>query len=162
MKAKRIWIFGATASGKTTLAKDISKKLRMPYYSTDDFIYKKKWFEKYSDAVQVKKLKDVAKKSSWIIEGVHKNDWVKSSIDKADLIIFLNTGKLRLFSRVIKRQLGRKKSNEPGTDPLDSIKLLWWAFKHQPRHYKKYRQEKHNFIILSGPRQVNKFLRELK
>ena len=162
MRARKIWVLGGTASGKTTLAKKISKKLKIPFYSTDDFIYKKKWSEKYSDDVQIKKLKSVAKRTSWIIEGVHKNEWIYSSIKKADLIIFLDMRKIRLVSRVIKRRNVRKKNNEPGSGFPDLMKLLWWVFKHGPRDYKKFQKEKPDFVILKNPRQVDNFLEELK
>ena len=162
MNAKRIWILGGTASGKTTLAKKISKKLKIPFYSTDDFIYKKKWSEKYSDDVQIRKLDRVVRGASWIIEGVHKNEWVNSSIKKADLIIFLDMKKFRLLSRVVKRQRSRKKDNEPGSGFSDLMKLLWWVFTHMPKDYKKYKNEKPDFVILKNPRQVNNFLEDLK
>ena len=46
----RLIIFGGTGSGKTTLAKHLSKKLKIPYYTTDQMVYKhpKSYKEKYS------------------------------------------------------------------------------------------------------------------
>ena len=43
MGKNKIIIFGLTASGKTTLARKISKILKIKIYHTDDLAYKKKW-----------------------------------------------------------------------------------------------------------------------
>ncbi len=38
---KRIHIIGSVGSGKTTLAKDLSSKLNIPYYELDNVVWKR-------------------------------------------------------------------------------------------------------------------------
>jgi len=44
--AKKILIVGDYGRGKTTLAQKLSRKLGIPYYSTDDFYWEKKFSKK--------------------------------------------------------------------------------------------------------------------
>jgi|APSaa5957512622_1039677.scaffolds.fasta_scaffold18766_2 adenylate kinase family enzyme len=164
MKIERIWIFGGVGSGKTTLANKISEKLELPHYSTDDFVYKKKWSEKYSKSAKIKKLGTVSKKTSWVIEGVPYSDWIKPSIKKADLVIFLKMNRFRLSSRIIKRQRLRMKNKEDGANFSGSLGLIKQAIGYRSGDYEKYRSVVNgkNFIVLRNPKQVDKFLEELK
>ena len=38
---KKIHIIGSVASGKTTLAKELSRKLAIPYYELDNVVWKR-------------------------------------------------------------------------------------------------------------------------
>ena len=58
------------ASGKTTLAKKISKKLNIQHYDLDDLFWERKYDLKRSHEECTKRLKKIAKKKQWIIEGV--------------------------------------------------------------------------------------------
>lgn len=161
MRPKRIWILGRTASGKTTLANKISEKLKIPLYSTDDIVYKKKWSERNSESIRIKKSEAISKKSSWIIEGAHSKDWINSSIKRADLIIFLDMNRFRLFPRIVRRQKMRKKNSEVDVDFFNLARLFWWTVEHSSGHYKRHKKD-NNFVILKNPNQVKRFLEELK
>lgn len=162
MKFNRIWILGGTAAGKSTLAKRISEKLKIPCCSTDEFIYKKKWTEKYSEKERNQNLKNAARKTRWVIEGFHTGEWVVPSMEKADVIVFLHISKIRTFPRVIKRQITRKREGKPGSGILDCVKLLWWNVESSSKKYKKHNREGVNFITLKTPRQVEEFLEALR
>ena len=97
MKVNKIYIFGLTTSGKSTLATSLSKKLKIKAYSLDDIVWKKKWTERFPKEVQKRKLRKIIVKKKWIIEGVHTHDWVKPVISKADQVIFLNISKIILI-----------------------------------------------------------------
>jgi len=165
MKYNKIWIFGAVGSGKTTLARKISKKIKIQFYSTDDFVYKVRWSKKCSKEEKEKMTRKASSKASWIIEGVHAGEWILPSIKKADIIVFLMISKPRLFKQVIKRNKDRKKTPE-AENFLDLMKMLWWVMVHRKNYYLKYRNiardHKKQFIILKNKKQVNDFLKELK
>ena len=70
----KILIFGSVASGKTTLAKNISKQLNIPYYEGDciawGFPNEKRY--KRSDKEQEKRVEKINKRSEWIVEGTYR------------------------------------------------------------------------------------------
>ena len=77
MKYNKILIVGGIGSGKTTLAKKISKILKMKYYEIDNIAYKRRdVHEKYKPNERDKKLKSIVKRKKWILEGFYDRSWV--------------------------------------------------------------------------------------
>ena len=136
---KRIYIIGNSASGKTSLAKQLSRILRIKSYDLDDFYYERK-FSKKRDAKTVEKLvKKVTRTKKWIIEGVYSS-CVTCSLDKADLIIWLDYPFHVIASRLIKRQI---KMREKLPDLLDFLHYIWDYYQ-KPNH-KHYERNESNY-----------------
>lgn len=114
---KKIHIIGSVGSGKTTLAKEISSKLDIPYYELDNVV----WIRKMSGDIRRTEqereeyLNSIIQSESWVIEGVHNEDWVSTCFQSADLIIFLDTKysirTYRIIKRFLKQKLRLEKSN---------------------------------------------------
>jgi len=159
MKAKKIYILGGTGSGKTTLAEKLSNILKIKHYSTDNFVYKKKWSISYSKEQKEKNIEKITKNKKWIIEGVHADTWCIPTIKKADLIIFIDKHRFSLFSGVLKRELkliGYKK------DTIKSLpKLLYYAYIYKKGHRHKHKnslKQAREFIILKNNKEINQFV----
>lgn len=105
--ARRIYIFGAMGSGKTTLAKKISKKLHLISYDLDDIYWKIKYDIHRSDKECKKLLKEITKKKEWIIEGCFSR-WIEPAMRRSQLIVYLDPPFLTLLYRMFKRFLIRK------------------------------------------------------
>ena len=103
-KYNRIWIIGGSGSGKTYLARKISKILKIKNYELDDIIWDKKYTLKRPKALMVKKLKKITKKEKWIIEGV-SSSWIESGIKRADLVILLKVHSSKIIWRLFLRHL---------------------------------------------------------
>ena len=157
-KVKRIYIFGLSASGKTSLAKVLSKKLKIKVYSLDDISWKRKWTERFPEKVQKERLEKIYTKSKWIIEGVHTYDWIKPVIAKADKVIFLNIPKLTL----IKRALKRAKKNKRKSILYQKLRLIYWILRFGARDYRAHKKNSREFIEIRDIKQLNKFLKSLK
>lgn len=89
---KKIYIIGIVASGKTTLAKKLSKQLDVPFYELDCIVWHKTDTERYkrTPAQQLEVIKDIDSKSNWIIEGTYRES-CHCLLDMADRLIFLDT-----------------------------------------------------------------------
>ncbi|WP_438824592.1 DNA topology modulation protein FlaR [Bacillus sp. JJ1521] len=128
---KRIHIIGSVGSGKTTLAKQFSTQLNIPYYELDNVVWIR---NKAGDIRRTEKereecLNSILQSGSWIIEGVHNEDWVSSSFHHADLIIFLDpsysTRTYRIIKRFLKQKLRLEHSNYKPTWKI-FFKMFKW------------------------------------
>lgn len=113
---QKIHIIGSIGSGKTTLARKLSEQLYLPHYELDNMVWerKKSGDVKKSARGRDNYLMSTIRKERWIIEGV-QHGWVSAFFEKADLIVFLNTGctkrKWRIIKRFIKQKLKMEQAN---------------------------------------------------
>lgn len=95
--SNRIFITGNAGSGKTTLTKIISDKLKIPSYSLDKIVWQPGWAVTPSnDRNQL--ISKIIKQESWIIEGVSS-----AVLDSATTIIFLDMPRSLCFKRLVLR-----------------------------------------------------------
>lgn len=127
----KIHIIGCSGSGKTYLAKALSKKYNTPHFDLDDI----QWDNNaggYGVKMPVEKrtelLNDILKNDSWIIEGVYYT-WVGRCFENADKIFVLDMPKRFYICRIIKRSVKRKLGHEKGKkETLKSVyHLLKWT-----------------------------------
>ncbi|THE13052.1 DNA topology modulation protein FlaR [Bacillus timonensis] len=145
---KRIHIIGSVGSGKTTFAKRLSSKLNIPFYELDNVVWIR---DKAGDIRRSEKEREVyldtiIQSDSWIIEGVHNEEWVSSSFHQADLIIFLDpsyqTRTYRIIKRFLKQKLWLEDSNYKPTWKI-FLKMFKWN-----RHFEEV--GKPNFLNKYG------------
>ncbi|AIQ15019.1 hypothetical protein PDUR_26450 [Paenibacillus durus] len=99
----KIRIIGACGSGKTSIAKELSKRYGINYYETDNLVWERNADNrKNSIDVRDSMLNEILEEESWIIEGVHYK-WGQDSFKKADLIFLLRPNKYLRDFRVIRR-----------------------------------------------------------
>jgi len=129
-KISKIHILGGPGAGKTYLSKKLSKKLHIKSYNLDKIVWDKKshYFDKQIPKKQRdKKLANILKNESWIIEGVYY-EWLLKSFRKADLIIILKPHvflrNLQIIKRFILKKLGFIKTKKERLKDL--ISLLKW------------------------------------
>lgn len=128
---KRIHIIGSVGSGKTTLAKEISSRLDIPYYELDNVVWirHKSGDIKRTEKEREEYLNSILQTDSWIIEGVHNEEWVSNCFNSADLIIFLDTKysirTYRIIKRFLKQKLQLEKANYKPTLEI-FFKMFKW------------------------------------
>jgi len=105
---KRLLIIGDSGRGKTSLARMLSKKLKIKQYSTDDFFWKTKFTVAEDKKTSVKNIAQVYNQNSWIVEGTTRS-LIKDGIEKSDIILYLvYPSILSQFLTLFKRKLSRK------------------------------------------------------
>ncbi|MGR9049523.1 DNA topology modulation protein FlaR [Halobacillus faecis] len=107
---KKIHIIGSVASGKTTLARNLSRELDLPYYELDNVVWERhpSGDIRRTEEERAEYLKEIAGMEGWIVEGVHNEWWVEESFRQADVIIFLDTYYSVRTYRIIKRFIFQK------------------------------------------------------
>lgn len=110
----KILIIGIVASGKTTLAKRLSKENNISHYEIDSIVHDDFNNRKRSVLEQLEMINDINKNNDWIIEGTLRKN-LDVLLEFADKIIFIDIDKKirkrRIISRYIKQILGVEKCN---------------------------------------------------
>lgn len=118
----KILIIGTVATGKTTLAKKLSKKYSIKYYEIDSIVHDDENYRKRTISEQNDIIKEINKNKDWIIEGVLRKN-LEYLLELADKIIYLDIPKhkrsIRILIRFIKQKLKIEKANYKPT-----IKML--------------------------------------
>lgn len=122
----KILIIGTVGTGKTTLAKELSKKYNIKHYEIDSIVHDdenggKKRAEKEQNDI----IKAINKNQDWIIEGTLRKN-LEYLLNLADKIIYLKISKSkrnkRILVRFIKQKLKLEKSNyKPSIKMLKSM-----------------------------------------
>ncbi len=104
----RLHIFGASCSGVTTLGRELSRQLKVPYFDSDDYFWKKSdppFILRRNPAERNALINEALKASHWIFGGSSMN-W-NNVFPDFDLIIFLwIPGDIRI-QRLKQRELDR-------------------------------------------------------
>jgi adenylate kinase family enzyme len=144
---RKIHIIGSVGSGKTTLAKELSAKLQIPYYELDNVVWKRHKSGDIRRTEYERKvyLNTIIHSEGWIVEGVHNEDWVKISFQNAELIIFLDTNyairTYRIIKRFVLQKLGVEKSNYNPTLKIFLKMFNWNRYfedEGKPNFFKKF------------------------
>lgn len=162
MSIKKIYIIGSVASGKTTLAKELSQKLGIPHYELDNLVYKDKNVKRDSDEI-LSMFEKIIKKDKWIIEDVGRKRFSKG-LDKADIIYFIRLPKIKVYYRIIRRwYMQRKGLEEYNFYPCfkDLLDMFKWAHKDNKR-YKQMNLPNSKTIVIKNNRILENIKREIK
>ncbi|MDB5056129.1 MAG: hypothetical protein JWM44_4179 [Bacilli bacterium] len=117
MGIKKIHIIGSVGSGKTYLAKFLSKQLSLPYHQLDNVVWKRTTKDdniRNSVDERDRLLIEIISQESWIVEGAH-HQWVVNSFEASELIIYVSPSRisrdLRILTRFMKQKIGIERGN---------------------------------------------------
>ncbi len=110
----KIRIIGSCGSGKSSLAREISKQYGIPCFELDNMIWDRSAENlKYPEEIRNKTFQETIHKESWIIEGVQYSAWTMESFIQSDMIIILNPSVYIRDYRIIKRFIKSRTGIEP-------------------------------------------------
>ena len=160
---KKIHIIGSVGSGKTTLAKRLSKQLGIPYFELDNVVWKRGETEDSRRTEQERDayLQSIVLMEEWIIEGVHNEDWVSKSFQEADMIVFLDTNyfirTFRIIKRFIKQKLGIENANYKPSFSIFLKMFKWNRYFEEvskPNFFNKYRIYQEKIMVVPNSKVV--------
>ncbi len=159
-------------TGKSTLAKKLSKLLRIKCYDLDELKYIRKYDKIRSVESRLKILNKITKRKSWIVEGA----WTSYALDaykRANLIVFFKIPKWILYKRILLRYFKRKMENK--TYVNNNLKNTIQIMKKVGKYYKNSEDylslethqrliDKHakRVLVLRNNKEVKRFVEEIK
>jgi adenylate kinase family enzyme len=162
----KIYILGAAGSGKTTLAKSISRKLEIESTNLDDLFWEnnRNYYGIKRNQIERDELYNaVLEKESWIIEGAYI-EWPKKGFYKADKVLYLNIPKsiicFRILRRFVYRKIGIEKSDKKES-LLGIYRLLKWnrdQIIETKKSVQKLNTEIRNIVELRNKKEIEEYL----
>ena len=137
----KILIIGTIGTGKTTLAKKLSKQYNIKYYEIDSIVHDddnggiKRTFKQQDEII-----KEINKNNNWIIEGLLREN-LYYLLDLSERIILLDVNKRKRNIRILKRYIKQKLKLEQ-VNYTPSLKML----KNMYKWSRKYEENKKTFI----------------
>lgn len=125
----KIYISGSVASGKTTMAKKLSKQLNIPWYQLDNVVHIRLSSGDVKRSPQEREIEfnKIINCEKWIIEGVFR-ECFKNGFEKADTIILLDTPSFKRKYRIIKRWIYQNLKIEE-SNYVPTLKMLLLMYK---------------------------------
>ena len=128
--AKRISIIGGCGTGKTTLASNLGKKLKLPVYHIDGIHHLENWRARDKNERDEMILEKVSK-DEWIIDGTYHST-LKQRLEKSDVIIYLDYSTLDQLKGILGRYIknhGKEKKEIPGCKEKMDLEFFCYTLK---------------------------------
>jgi len=162
----RISIIGGPGTGKSTLAKNLGKKLNLPIYHIDGIHHLENWVVR-DKTERDKIILEKVNEPKWVIDGTYR-DTLKIRVERSDMVIYLDyssIAKLKgIFSRYFKIR-GKERPEIPGCKE----KMNWAFIKFTLKWNKEKRSAVYKILennqgkkiyIFKNRKQVNKWYKK--
>ena len=165
---KKIAIIGSGGAGKSTLARQLSKKLAIEVYHLDALFWQPNWV--LSSRERQREIQtDLVKKESWIIDGNYGSTF-DIRLSAADTIVFLDIHRVICLYRAFKRMIQYRNRTRPDMGEgceerfdLDFFKWIWdFPKKRRPALIKTLEDlsAEKNVIVLSSLKEIKDFIKK--
>ncbi|MDE6656383.1 MAG: hypothetical protein K2J85_05260 [Anaeroplasmataceae bacterium] len=165
----KIAIIGFSGTGKSTLARKLSKFYTIPCLHLDACHFKPNWVERTDEDMTSIVSKFLSENTDWIIEGNYIRI-CKERFEEADLVIYLSYNRFSCLKNVIHRYRTFKNSTRPDmadgcAEKLDKEFVSWVFYKGRTKrkknNYKRIAQAAKEGLIFKSRRKLHKYLKKL-
>ena len=138
--SRRISVIGSTGSGKTTFAREVARRLGVPYVELDALNWGPNW-SMVPVGVFKERVARAAEGDAWVIDGNYAGRGARNLVwPRADTVIWLDPPLTVILARLFARAVRRSRTREelwPGTGNRETLRnqflsrdsLFLWALK---------------------------------
>jgi adenylate kinase family enzyme len=158
----------ASCSGKTTLGRELARRLDVPFVELDALHHGPNWTEATAAELRAK-VEPVVAGEAWVIDGGYWGKLGDLVLRNADLVVWLDLPVRVWLPRLFRRTVGRiVRREELWNGNRESVRnvffsrnsLIWYALSNHPRHRRDYpeRLAPYDLVRLRTPREVERWL----
>lgn len=157
---------GSSASGKSTLARTLSKQLNIEVYHIDRMFWKSGWVSIGADALK-EELEKVTALDEWIIDGNYSKT-LDVRLPRATHIIYLERSTIGNLFRAFKRRMMYRNQSRPdiaeGCPEKIDLEFIMWILTFKRRNKDLLNELKmiDHFLLVKKPKNVTNILEWLK
>jgi adenylate kinase family enzyme len=169
---KRISVIGGSCTGKTTLSRELARRLGAPHIELDALHHDAGWQEAPADVLQARvDAALAAAPDGWVVDGNYQGKIGNSVAERADTVVLLDlphhVALRRVLWRTASRVVSRKElwngNRETLRNAFSRDSIVWWVIRHHGSYEKRWRarleQLTHVSVVrLRSPREVRAWL----
>ena len=158
----------ASCSGKTTLGRELARRLDVPFVELDSLVHGPNWTE--TPGQELRALVDpIVASDGWVIDGGYWGKLGDLVLLNADVVVWLDLPVRVWLPRLVRRTLGRViRREELWNGNRETVRnflfsrdsLLWYALRNHRRHRRVSleRLAPYDAVRLRSPREVEEWL----
>jgi adenylate kinase family enzyme len=161
-------VASASGNGKTTLGRELARRLCVPFVELDALVHGPGWVEAADDELRAQ-LEPIVRSDGWVIDGAYQHKLGNLVLDSADVVVWLDlpirVWLPRLVRRTSRRLRGREQLWNGNRESLASAiwgreSLFAWAMRSHFRRRREWPEALANLrvIRLRTPADVVQFL----
>jgi len=162
---RRVAIVGASGNGKTTLGRELARRLDVPFVELDALHHGPDWAEPPPGEFR-SRVAEATAGDGWVVDGGYERKLGGTVLDRADTVVWLDQPLPLILGRLLRRTVRRIRTREElWAGNRESWRgafwggesLFAWTIK---THYRRRREALTgpNVVRLRTPREVSSFL----
>ena len=161
-------VASASGNGKTTLGRELARRLDVPFLELDALVHGPNWTETPDDELRAL-VEPIVAGDAWVIDGVYQRKLGDLVLRNADAIVWLDLPIRVWLPRLVRRTHRRIRGHEPlWNDNRESWRtalvgrqsLFAWAFRMHFARRRRWpaRLARYNVVRLRSQREVDRWL----
>jgi hypothetical protein len=161
-------VASASGNGKTTLGRELARRLDVQFVEVDALVHGPNWAETPDDELRAR-LQPVLDSDGWVIDGTYRRKLGDLVLEHSDTVVWLDLPMRVWFPRLLRRTLRRVRGRETlWNENTESLRGAFWgreslfgfAFRMHFSRRRRYPLElaPYNVVRLRSPREVERWL----
>lgn len=173
---KRVAVIGGSATGKTTVSRELARRVGVPHVELDALHHDAGWQEAPAELLRERvEAALAAAPDGWVVDGNYHGKLGVTVLERADTAIFLDLPfgltVRRVLWRTLRRIVSREElwngNRESLRSALSRESIVWWVIRHHGSHRTKWPERfaavpQLDVVRLNSPGEVAEFLESLE